>query len=98
MRLSGQRQSFLRNNFEHTKAQFKQKSTNKTKRSEHKTTKETIFCAPKIFQKDENRLLCVLVLFGRLRSFRKKHKQTRSCPDKFIYYTTDNKPKWIILY
>ena len=49
MRLSGQRQSFLRNNFEHTKAQFKQKSTNKTKRSEHKTTKETIFWAPKIF-------------------------------------------------
>lgn len=47
MRLSGQRQSFLRNNFEHTKAQFKQKSTNKTKRSEHKQQKKQFFARAK---------------------------------------------------
>ena len=40
---------FLRKNFERTKTRHKQKRTNKTKLSEQKTTKATIFCVHKNF-------------------------------------------------
>ena len=39
---------FSRKGFKHTKTQIKQRSTNKTKISEQKTTEVTIFCARKL--------------------------------------------------
>ena len=50
----------------------KQRPTNKTKTSEQKTTKATIFRVHKNFQGGRNCLFCALVLFARLRSFCKK--------------------------
>ena len=47
MRLSRQFQFFLRKYFERTKTQIKPKPTNKTKTSEQKTKKGTIFNAQK---------------------------------------------------
>ena len=52
MRLSGQFEGnsfFLRKNLKRTKTQIKQKSNNKTKLSEQKTTKATSFPANKNF-------------------------------------------------
>ena len=41
---------FLRKNFERTKTQIKQKRTNKTKTSEQKPTKATVFGAQKLLR------------------------------------------------
>ena len=55
-RLLGQFQSglfiyfSLRKDFECTKTQIKPKLTNKTKTSEQKTTKATVFCAQKLLR------------------------------------------------
>ena len=45
MRLSRQFLFFYEKKFERTKTQIKQQPTNKTKTSEQKTTKETVFWA-----------------------------------------------------
>ena len=69
MRLSRQFQtclfisSFLRKDFKRAKTRQKHKPTNKTKISEHETTKATIFRARKNFSEGKNRLFCILVLF-----------------------------------
>ena len=61
MRLSGQFQTclfFLRKDFKHTKTQIKPKPNNKTKISEQKATKATIFRAQKLLIR-VNCLFCV---------------------------------------
>ena len=68
---------FLQKNFERTKTQIKQKSTNKTKTSKKKTIKATIFHAEKLLRGEKLFIL----------SFLKK----LNCPDNFIYYTTNRK-------
>ena len=61
--ISSQFIPFLRKHFERKKTRHKQRSTNKTKKREQKTTKTTIFCSDKNFWEGKNRLFCVLVLF-----------------------------------
>ena len=68
MRLSGQFLAylfffFLQKNFKLTKTQIKPKPTNKTKTTEQKTTKATIFCTQ------------ILQTFFMLKFFRTKIKQ-----------------------
>ena len=46
-----------------------------------------MFCAKKLLR-GGNCLFYVLVLFVRLKLFRKKNKQTCFCLDNLIYYTT----------
>ena len=63
MRLSRQFQFFLRKYFERTKTQIKPKPTNKTKTSEQKTTKGTIFNAQKLLR---GRKLSILSFFKKI--------------------------------
>ena len=95
MRLSGQSQAclfFLRNNSEHkksTKTQNKQLSRSPKFSSARKLVASVVFVCLFLF------CSLVLVWFAFLCAqnlFVKKNKQTQSCPDNLIYYTTDMYP------
>ena len=79
MRLSGQFLAylfffFLQKNFKLSKTQIKPKPTNKTKTTEQKTTKATIFCTQKHL-KDGKLFTLRFGAFFMLKFFRTKIKQ-----------------------